>query len=417
MQRFRKPHWMLLLILVLTTGQILGQGIALDAPQRDSTSQQLPNSEERVPDLHDLADSIDLDLSKSPLTTEEQATAEALALRVSSTEWLGALGPVALSPFFGLTCLSGIAILGEERLPEDHYLRRASSPLRHPLVFLSFLVLTILTSIPKFSKVSKPFAQAVDQLETYSAIIILLVIRFMGNVEMGPPGEAEVAVVYQAGIFEFSAETLLMLATVINIVAINTVKFFFEVMIWITPVPFIDAIFEASNKALCAALAAVYAFSPTIATIINLLLLAACLLAFRWVKRREVYYRTVLFDFVRHWWKANPTVPAEGTTVVFPQEEFQGIPALSRCELSKSEQGWQLRVPRLLRSPLVKELTNANVTLKSGLLMSTLEIDEKPFRFGKRGHQQLAEIATRLAANYDGIESPEATGNLAMELA
>ena len=51
MQRFRKPHWMLLLILVLTTGQILGQGVA---PATRSTAEQLPKSEEHVPDLHDL---------------------------------------------------------------------------------------------------------------------------------------------------------------------------------------------------------------------------------------------------------------------------------------------------------------------------------------------------------------------------
>ena len=48
--------------------------------------------------------------NKSLLTTD-QAKADQLARKISSVEVLGPLAPVALSPFFGLTCLSGTSIL------------------------------------------------------------------------------------------------------------------------------------------------------------------------------------------------------------------------------------------------------------------------------------------------------------------
>ncbi|MEM8680995.1 MAG: hypothetical protein AAGF97_16750, partial [Planctomycetota bacterium] len=251
-----------------------------------------------------------------PLSAQQREFAEEISRSVSSTDWLGALAPVAISPFFGITCLSGIAILGDDYLAADHYLR-GTPGLRNPIVFLTFLTLTVLTSLPRLSKVSKPFAQAADQMETYSTLIILLVVRLMAGLnEAGPPSD-EVAIVYRAGFIDFSFEMMLMLATVINLLVINSVRFFFEMLVWITPVPFIDALFESANKACCAGLAAIYAFSPTLATLINLLILAACLVIFQWVRRREIYYRTLLIDFCYSWRDPREPIPKSVRLVVF----------------------------------------------------------------------------------------------------
>ncbi len=417
MERFRRPAYSAALLVLMLTSQVIAvtpkseSSPKIDWPQ--STSKDTSQAEQ---DLKNIVESLDLD--EPPVLAEEQETADLITQRVLTTEWLGALAPVALSPFFGLTCLSGIAIMGEDRLPDDHFLKRASSPLANPLVFLTFLALTILTSLPKFSKVSKPFAQAVDQLETYSALIILLVIRVMGGFDFAPPGEEHVAVVYQASVFEFSAESLLMIATIINVIVINTVKFFFEVLIWITPVPFIDAIFEAGNKLLCAALAGIYAFSPTIATIINLLLLGACLLAFRWVKRREIYYRSILCDFLRNWFSIGVTPPAQAMLTVFPQQDIGGIPKMSRCELTPTENGWQLVCPRWFRPAIRKQFTGESPSIQPGLLMNSVSFEGTVFKFGKRYQKSLSQVAQQLDLRYTAPSANENTAvGLATELA
>src|SRR5690606_16734208 len=109
------------------------------------------------------------------LTAAEIAAAQQLSEQISAVEWLGPLAPVALSPFFGITCLSGLSLFGGEWIVGHNSLLE-SSVLRSPVVFWTFLVLTIITSIPRLSKVSKPLAQAVDQVETYAGIITILAV-------------------------------------------------------------------------------------------------------------------------------------------------------------------------------------------------------------------------------------------------
>ena len=180
--------------------------------------------EQAIPSLDDPSQTIDLPLNidpnLSPLPLGEQAVADQLQETISASEWLGPMAPVALSPFFGITCLSGMALFGEGIIPGHNALISANSPLKSPTLFYSFLILTILTSIPRFTKVSKPIAQIADQVETYAGVITLLVIRYM----MQPAETGDTTdVVYQAGIVSFSGETLLMLAAAINIIVINAV--------------------------------------------------------------------------------------------------------------------------------------------------------------------------------------------------
>ncbi len=159
---------------------------------------------------------------------------------------------------------------------------------------MTFAILALLTSIPRLTKVSKPFAQATDRLEAYSSIIILLVIRFMAS--SGDP-VSETALgdtpLVTAGVMSFSADILLWCAAAINILVINAIKFFFEFLVWLTPVPSIDAIFEFCNKSLCAGLLAVYAFSPLLATVLNLGMFLVALVMFRWYP--------VKFAFIERW--------------------------------------------------------------------------------------------------------------------
>lgn len=431
MIRSRNPRSATLVVLLLLASHLSAQITSPtlsnrmnDAPSQSATEQdqlgEAEQAETETQGLQDLVDTLelDLDLSEQPLSDREMNAAEELSRQISATEWLGALGPVSLSPFFGLTCLSGIAVLGDDLLPAEHFLRQKSSPLRNPWVFVTFLILTVVTSIPKLSKVSKPFAQAVDQIETYSVIIILLVIRVMGSFgsAAGEPPDADI--VMQAGVVEFSVEAFLMLATVVNLIVVNTIKFFFEVMIWITPIPFVDAIFEATNKSVCLCLAGIYAYSPTLATFINLSLMAVCLLMFVWVRRRQVFYRTVLVDFVRLWLNIGATKDVPDALVVFPVNAFEGIPGKARCELTRTPEGWRLSAARWFRAPLVLTWDKPSPVIKSGLLMNSLTVDGTEFCFGKRSSSQLAAIATKLDASYDNAGAvAHPRGSLATEMA
>ena len=200
------------------------------------------------------------DFLKSPLTEEDQASMKA----ISTWEWLGPLAPVALSPFFAITCLAGLSQFGGDYLPLNSFISN-NAVLKNEYVFWLFGGLTLLTSLPRLTKVSKPFAQAMDMLETYGGIITVIVLRFASSIPSGEPLEPiETAMVVQMGWMSFPVDVLFSLAAIVNIIVINSVKFFFEVLVWLVPFPFVDALLEIANKGICAGLMAVYAYNPLV---------------------------------------------------------------------------------------------------------------------------------------------------------
>ncbi len=257
-------------------------------------------------------------------------------------DWLGPLAPIAMSPFFGVTCLSGLAIYGPDWVAQNPILHNAG-PLKSPALFWTFAALTVMTSVPRFTKVSKPFAQAIDKVETYSVILILLLIKFFPATVAMP--ESPVAVI-QLGIFSFTADTLLAVAMVLNLIIINAVKFFFEFLIWLTPIPFIDALFEVCNKTAAATLMAVYAYSPTLATIFNLILLTVAAIILRWIGRHVRFYRTLAVDpLLSLLWPAFAK-PAKAELIVFPKQKVGPFAPKSQLRLTKhpsTSSAWVLR--------------------------------------------------------------------------
>lgn len=296
---------------------------------QDATQRQLPSAEMIEKRL------------EGEFGADEIAATSGWVQTLGIVDWLGPLAPVALSPFFGVTCLSGLAIWGPDWVTDNAMLGSAG-PLQNPTLFVVFMGLTLLTSLPRLTKVSKPFAQAVDRIETYAVIVILLVIKGVATLQSDVP--PQVAVV-QLGILSFTVDTLLGLAMVANVLVINSVKFFFEFMVWLTPIPLVDAIFEICNKTLCVALMAIYAFSPTIATIINLVILLAAAIVLRWISRRVRFYRTMVLDPIlsKLWSGFGQSKRPE--LIVFPKSGLGPFAAKSRLKLSRASDdasGWLL---------------------------------------------------------------------------
>jgi hypothetical protein len=210
------------------------------------------------------------------------AGADRVADAVPWSELLGPLAPVALSPFFGLACLSGLSLLVTRGvLPENAFLH-GHPVLTHPAVFIAFLALALFTSLPRLTKVSKPLALLCDTMETYAGIVAVIVVqavtRHLGAAEPDP-------VVLPAGLGTITWSALLAGLSLANILVIQTVRLFFELLVWISPLPLLDAAFEAMNKVVCAALLALYAFSPWAALLFNTLIFLVCLALFRRARR------------------------------------------------------------------------------------------------------------------------------------
>ena len=306
----------------------------------------------------------------SAISEAEIVAAQQFGQSLSIAEWLGPMAPVALSPFFGVACLSGLSLFGGSWVASGNPLIGPDSPLHDTRVFGVFLVLTLLTSIPRLTKVSKPFAQAADQLESWSGVITMLVLRYMISSE-SVLQEESVALV-QLGVFSFSADLVLMLAAAVNIFVISAVRFFCEVLIWLTPIPLLDAVFELCNKFVCAMLMALYAWSPVLALTLNVGIFLVALLVFGWVHRREIFFRTMLSDFLRA--SCSSPRPAEASSlIVFPVHAVGAIKARTKCELRPTDGGWMLTYHRWFgRSLNIAVIGRSQPMIRAGLFSNTI---------------------------------------------
>ena len=381
---------------------VLGLTIVALAVYGDLTLAQTPGAE--------MAEQLPESLRPDDFGAKEITATNTTLQQLQVADWLGPLAPVALSPFFGMACLSAFAIWGGEWM-SGNSLVAAAGPLRSEFVFGTFVVLTILTSLPRMTKVSKPFAQAMDQLEAYSVIIILIVIKLFGGSSVTDV-ETPVASVQLAS-FSITTDGLLAIAMAINLFVINSVKFFFEILIWLTPIPAIDALFEVCNKLLCAGLMSLYAFSPTLATIVNILVLIAALLVFRWANRQLTYYRTMLMDpILALIWKPYGK-PNQNTFVAFAREEDDPpLVAKSRWRLTRN--GDSLQAQRLGWFGTTKE----SLTLSSGaeicrgwiihsLNATTNDGKSVQFDFSRRFDADLSGWAESLGFTIANQETPQ----------
>ncbi|MEZ6090059.1 MAG: hypothetical protein R3C05_18935 [Pirellulaceae bacterium] len=353
-----------------------------------------------------LRDQLRQSMSQDQLSAADLAAANETIQRLAPADWLGPLAPVALSPFFGITCLSGLALWSPEWMPGNGLLNSAT-PLKNPALFWSFAALTIITSLPRLSKVSKPIAAAVDKIEAYAGIITLIAIRYMTMPSEVIVDSPEIA---EAGIVSSSIGALLYVAMVINVLVINSVKFFFEFLIWLTPVPFLDACFEVANKTVCGLLMAVYSFSPTLATLLNLAMFAVCLLLLRWISRRVRFYRHMMFDSLWPMFQRTYAQPRRAELVVFPKHDWSGFQDKACLTICREQDGWSVRQTRWLRTPLIAQIpANSTLRIRQGWLTNTLEISgDQPvvLIFSRRYHSRLEEVAHLLGAEFELISRP-----------
>lgn len=330
---------------------------------------------------------------------KDLAKGQDFAKKISMFDVLGPLAAVSVSPYFGITLLSGATMLGEHNLMPTNSFLQNNSVLGNPLIFIVFLLLSGVTSIPKLTASTKLIAQSADILERYAGVIVYATV--IGASNLSGPIE-QVSVVYQAGIFSFTAQTIFILAAACNIVVINTVKFFFELLVLISPIPFLDAVFEAANKTLCGVLIAIYVFNPLLAFMINLILFLICLLIYNWVYRRVQYLKCILLEpmIIKTLNIKNPLrryqlkyeslgYSGKALAKVFPLKKINGIKTKQRCVLFSTGDKYEIMTTKLFIKPIFKKADNIS-EIEIGIIKSTVEIKlesmDKPVEFAFAKH-------------------------------
>ncbi len=321
---------------------------------------------------------------------------------VATGEWLGPLAPIALSPYFGMTCLAGMAQFGSGTWVESNEFVSNSPVLRHPAVFWVFLALTLLTSLPRFFKVSKPVVQLLDQLETWSVLVTLIILRVAANQGAAPPAE-----IHAAGIGTVTWELLWLFAAVTNVIVISTVRFVCELAVWLSPIPLVDAAFELANKGLAATLMAIYSVSPLLALALNLVLFAICGWLFLPMVRWANYFRTMMIDPILVLVFPSMAIWHPGELMVFNRRRLGRFPPRSCLWLRRQGNRLILRRANWWGGSTEIELQTSSgpPELSSGLFINKIILPGDPeteLIFSKRYAYQLPAISEHFGLRKSG---------------
>ena len=238
------------------------------------------------------------------LETNAVTAGQSVGQQLTASEWLGPLSPIALSPFFGLATLSGIATYGPPWLQQRSALFQTGGSLDNPWLFWVMASLALFTSLPRFTKVSKPLSLAAEKLEAYSAIVILISIRMFGGsdqIDSAGVDPQAAQLMLSAGIGSFSLNLVMSLLAALNVFVVNMVKLLVEFLVWLIPIPAVDAMLELANKSICASLMALYCYNPWLASLLNLVILSLSLVVFLWVYRRVNYYKELIAGPLLAW--------------------------------------------------------------------------------------------------------------------
>ncbi len=206
-------------------------------------------------------------------------------------EVFGPVLPIALSPFFGVAITSLASILASEGVFNNEFL--ATHPiLSNWWIMGIFLILTVLTALPKYTKITGQLGLFIAKIEDYAGLIILVIIQIAPTLFNSEPSDT-VAVVYKSGFFEFSYGTLIAAASVANMYVIKVVRFFFDFLIFLSPIPAIDSAFDTIKKTFIILVVGLYVINPLLAFILNVIIFTASAIMFSWVNKRVVYFENI----------------------------------------------------------------------------------------------------------------------------
>lgn len=216
-------------------------------------------------------------------------------------EVFGPLPAIASTPFLGLAVLTGTALLVEESVFANSELRLVQQIRQNALIlqtkqyanwwlFSTFAVLAGLTWLANSGKIRGTLGKIVRVAEDIAVALIYLMI---GADALTPKGlTASLSelppTIVQAGVFSDleSSTAILILAALISLATMMLTRLALDVLIWLSPVPFIDLIFETCKVMFSLAFLAIYfLLSPLIAAILGIVLLVPCFILLPWAIR------------------------------------------------------------------------------------------------------------------------------------
>lgn len=200
---------------------------------------------------------------------------------------LGLLGGMAIAPFAALfvTSLVSVLGLGNEFIAENPVLGN----------WITVIISGILTFAPLLPKVMKSTAvigQAIDWINDRAGAVVGLIVLISPYFNQAIEPEAVQAV--SLGFFDVGSSPYLMITLAVAIpylIIVMTVRSFFSILIFLSPIPTLDAIFEIIKQGLSVGMVLLYLAWPEAALVMSGIIFIISFFLYRKAKRLLSYFR------------------------------------------------------------------------------------------------------------------------------
>jgi hypothetical protein len=206
----------------------------------------------------------------------------------------GPMPAVAGTPFLGLSVLSGAALLSDSdfvrnsdsavlRGFHDNALLAEARRYSTLPLFLSLLGLSLLTWMANSGKIRGSFGKLLRVAEDSSVLVTYCLLALVTL--LGATHGAAAPRVAVMGIWSVPSDIVLAAGLAMGMAVMMTVRFAFDVLIWLSPFPFVDFGFETLKKVLSLGFMAIYFASPVAASVLGILVLLPALFLYGWALR------------------------------------------------------------------------------------------------------------------------------------
>jgi hypothetical protein len=276
--------------------------------------------------------------AQAPLVPVQQHAVAVVGAGHLLQQVFGPMPAVAGTPFLGLAVLSGAALLSDTdfvrdsgspfvRGFRDNALLAEARRYASPSLFLSLIALALLTYMANSGKIRGAVGKMLRAAEDSSVLVtyaLLALVTLFGAAKAAPAPKVALM-----GLWNVPTDILVTVGLAMALGVMMTVRFAFDVLIWLSPFPFIDFTFETLKKVLSLTFLGLYFLSPVAASSVGLLVLLPALFLYGWALRIFSFaFRIVLRPlFVRLFPETRPLIldkhlharfASDGTTVAVP---------------------------------------------------------------------------------------------------
>ncbi len=242
---------------------------------------------------------------------------------------------------------------------------------------LLFLFTALVGTVFKTNKATAVLGLADNYLSNHAAILInVIVILAPSFVGISDQNE----IYQQASILSISLKTVIaLLVSVCFLVIVTTVRFFIDILIFLTPIPFIDAVLEVVKIVLTVFFIGISIFYPTLSVILSAVLFLIALAMYK-KSLRLVSKTTYLFIHpILNIFKSKERLLSHNDTFsikVYTKEKTQKFKKGTIVSLEKQNETFYLVKHKLLISNKEEKVTLRKGSISEGYLSSKIITEE-----------------------------------------